>query len=110
MPAGEDEAVAVGPLRMRGRVVVVEEPEGRGDVGHAHGQTGMSGFGGLHAVGGEAADGVGGKGQFGNVDFRHGALPRMSVQSGKYAKSAGISQPRIENFRGKGRPLPRGVV
>ncbi len=56
---GQHEAVAVGPVRI-GRVVVqVIAPQHFGDVGHAHGGAGVAGVGGLHAVDGEKADGVG---------------------------------------------------
>jgi hypothetical protein len=56
---GQHEAVTVGPVRI-GRVVVqVIAPQHFGDVGHAHGGAGVAGVGGLHAVDGEKADGVG---------------------------------------------------
>ncbi len=56
---GQHEAVAVGPVRIHRVVVHVIAPQHFGDVGHAHGGAGVAGVGGLHAVNGEEADGVG---------------------------------------------------
>ena len=56
---GQDETVAVEPVRVRRAVAVVVVPQHFGDVGHAHGHAGMAGIGGLYRVGGEETDGVG---------------------------------------------------
>lgn len=59
MAVGQDEAVTVGP-RGVGRVVLqVVVPQDFGDVSHAHGSTGMAGFGFLDRIHTEGADGVG---------------------------------------------------
>ena len=54
----QDEAVAVGPVRL-GRIELQELGEQhRGDVGHAHRQAGMAGVGLFHGVHGQGPDGV----------------------------------------------------
>ena len=60
VPAGEDEAVAVGPARVARVVTQVARPEGVGHGSRAHRQPGMSGVGLLDGVGGEKANGVDG--------------------------------------------------
>ena len=59
MAGREHEAVAVGPGRI-GRVEFEEarEQDG-GDIGRAHGQAGMAGFGLLDRIHRQRADGVG---------------------------------------------------
>jgi hypothetical protein len=54
----QDEAVAVGPVGLRG--IELQEPgeQHRGDVGHAHRHAGMTGVRLLHGVHGEGPDGV----------------------------------------------------
>ena len=59
VPAGEDEAVAVEPLRV-GRVVAQEaRPQHVSDGRHAHRHAGMARIGLLHAVHRQATDHVG---------------------------------------------------
>ncbi len=53
------EAVAVGPLRMRGIVAQVFLPEHRGDVGHPHRHAGVAGFRLLDGVDGEETQCIG---------------------------------------------------
>ena len=56
---GQHKAVAVGPLRV-GRVVLqMLAPQRHGHVGHAHGGTGVAGFGLLNSVHSQGADRVG---------------------------------------------------
>ena len=56
---GQDEAVAVRPLRVCGVVAQVALPQRDGDLRHAHRHARMSAPGGLDGVHGEGADGVG---------------------------------------------------
>ena len=56
----EHEAVAVHPLRVGRAVAHDARPQRQRGDGHAHGHTGMARVGGLHTVGGEHANGVGG--------------------------------------------------
>ena len=56
---GEDETVAIGPVRIGRIAVEVVVPQHLGDVGHAHRHARMAGIGGLHRVDGKEADGVG---------------------------------------------------
>ena len=55
----QDEAVAVGPVRVGGIVLQELREQHRGDIGHAHRQAGVAGFGLLDGVHGEEANGVG---------------------------------------------------
>ena len=50
MTVGQDEPVAIDPLRVAGVVVHVVVPQHFGNVGHAHGRTGVTGFGFLYGV------------------------------------------------------------
>ena len=54
----EDEAVAVGPVRLRGVELQELREQDGGDVGHAHGHAGMAGVRLLYGVHGEGPDGV----------------------------------------------------
>ena len=56
---GQDEAVAVEPLRVVRVVVEVIVPEHLGDVRHAHRHARMAGLRGLDRIDGEETDGVG---------------------------------------------------
>ena len=56
---GEHETVAISPFRIDGVVFQVTVPQGDGDFGHAHRGARMPGVGGLDAVHGQDADGVG---------------------------------------------------
>ncbi len=58
----EHEAVAIHPLRVGRAVAHDARPQRQRGDGHAHGHTGMARIGGLHTVGGEHANGVGGLG------------------------------------------------
>ena len=55
----QDEAVAVGPVRVGGVELQDVAEENRRDVGRAHGQAGVAALGLLHRVDGEKAYGVG---------------------------------------------------
>ncbi|MNL27300.1 hypothetical protein D3C87_1488830 [compost metagenome] len=55
---GQHEAVAVGPVRVRGVMLQVPAPERHGDIRHAHRCTGVTGIGLLDGVHGKHADGV----------------------------------------------------
>jgi hypothetical protein len=59
--AGEHETVAVGPVGARRVVAQMLEPEDGGDIGHAHGQAGVAGVGGLDPIDRKATDGIGGE-------------------------------------------------
>ncbi len=59
MAGGQDEAVAVGPMRVLGVELQEAGEEHCGDVGHAHRHAGMSGIGLLNGIGGQEADGIG---------------------------------------------------
>ena len=54
----QDEAVAVGPVRLRGVELHELGEQHRGDVGHAHRHAGMARVRLLHGVHGESPDGV----------------------------------------------------
>ena len=57
MAGRQDEAVAVGPSRLRGVELEVARVKDRGDVGHAHGHPRMARIGGGHGVERQRADG-----------------------------------------------------
>ena len=59
---GEDETVAVRPLRVRGIVAQVPMPQGDRDLGHAHRHARMAAFRGLDGIHGERADRIGEQG------------------------------------------------
>ncbi len=56
---GQNEAVTVGPERVCGVVLQHFAPEHFGDIGHAHGGTGVPGVGLLDGIHGQGPDGVG---------------------------------------------------
>ena len=56
---GEDEAVAVGPVRIGGVEFQELGEQHGGDVGGTHGQAGMAGIGFLDGIHAEGADGIG---------------------------------------------------
>ena len=72
MAGGEHEAVAVGPVRIGGVEFQESREQHGGDVGHAHRQAGMAGFGLLHRIDRERADRVGHAA--GSVDGRSCAI------------------------------------
>ena len=55
---GQNEPVAVGPLRVGGIELQVPGEQHRGDVGHPHGRAGMAGIGRLDRIHGKRPDGV----------------------------------------------------
>ena len=55
----ENEAVAADPLRVLGIVTEMLRPEGDGNISHAHGHAGVTGFGFLDGVHGKRTNGVG---------------------------------------------------
>jgi len=57
---GEDEAVAVGPIRCGGVVTEVPAPENESEIGGAHGQSGVAGLRLLDRIDGEEANGIDG--------------------------------------------------
>jgi hypothetical protein len=57
---GEDEAVAVDPFRVGGVMLEVFEPKNGGDIGHAHRESRVAGFGSLDGIDRESADCIGG--------------------------------------------------
>ena len=59
MAVRKDEAVAAGPLRIRRIETKVTRPEGRRDIGHAHGHARVTGLGFLDGVHAEGTDRVG---------------------------------------------------
>ena len=59
MAGRQHEAVAVGPIRVRGIEFQEAGEQHGGDIGHAHGHAGMAGIGLLHGIHGERADGIG---------------------------------------------------
>ncbi|CAI1174446.1 Uncharacterised protein [Serratia rubidaea] len=59
MAVGEDEAVAVGPVRVGGVVAEVVAPQDFGDIGHTHRGARVTGFCFLYGIHAEGADGVG---------------------------------------------------
>ena len=61
MPGTEHEAVAVEPVGTGGGVLQEPRPQGVGHGRGAHGGTGVTAVGLLHAVDGEGADGVDGQ-------------------------------------------------
>ena len=72
MAVGEDEAVAVRPLRVGGVVPQVMVPQHLGDLGHAHGHPRMPRAGALHRVHGKGADGRGELGEDGRFEVVEG--------------------------------------
>ena len=54
----QDEAVAIGPVGLRGIELQEFGEQDRGDVGHAHRHAGMTGVRLLHGVHGQGPDGV----------------------------------------------------
>ncbi len=55
----QHEAVAVGPIGVRGVELQEAREQHGGDIGHAHGHAGMAGIGLLHGVHGQRPDGIG---------------------------------------------------
>ena len=80
--AGEDEAVAVVPLRVAAGDAEVVHPERGGGGGHAEGEAGVAGVGGLDLVGGEAAEDVGGAEDFGGIECVHGGVSESGIVAG----------------------------
>ncbi len=76
---GEDEAVAVRPVRIGGVVFQELGEQHRGDVGHAHRQAGMARFCFFNTIHRERADCIR---HTGGIDGRHGRYP---VQIGRRA-------------------------
>ena len=82
----DDEAIAVGPLRI-GRVVpVVPAPQRQRDLGHAHGHARMTGVGLLHRIHRQGPDGVaqiavgGGEGGAGSRHVGREAIARGAAR------------------------------
>ncbi len=91
---GEDEAVTVGPGRIRWVVVQESGPQHVGRRGRAHGQAGVAGVRLLHSVNREETNGV--DGSFFQALFSHGRLPcgmRYTTGAGKSSTLTGPSQP-----------------
>ena len=101
---GEDEAVAVGPVRIRGVVVHHLRVEQVGDRRERHRRAGMAGVRLLHGVHRQSADGVD-RALF-DVTVRHGA-PRRAAVAGRGPNDMRLPDPRADRtpFRGL-RPPP----
>ena len=111
MAGRQHEAVAVRPARVGGVEFQEAGPERGGDVGHAHRQAGMAGFGGLDGVDGECPDGVGHAagwgdraGQDGGLRCERGVLVLKLGWAGHWDPS-GFS--RVRGYRGRS---PEGQV
>ena len=59
MPVGQHKAVPVEPVRVAGVVAQKIPPQYFGNVSHAHGRSGMAGFGFLYSIHAQDADGIG---------------------------------------------------
>ena len=69
VPGREHETVAVGPFRVRRVEFQKLREQHGGDIGGAHRQAGMAGFGLFHGIHGETANRIG---HTGVIDVRHG--------------------------------------
>ena len=59
VPVGQHKAVPVKPVRVAGIVAQKIPPQYFGNVSHAHGRSGVAGFGFLHSIHAQSADGIG---------------------------------------------------
>ncbi len=85
MPVGENEAIAVEPVRIAGIVAEIIVPQHFGDIGHAHRHARMTGIGLLYGVHRQRADGVG--------VFESGGHQRARWQA--FWKREGCSKPIV---------------
>ena len=108
VPAGEDEAVAVGPVGFRAADVQVVQPQHGHHIGQAHRHTGVPGIRRLHLVHGQATQGVRRQLQFFRVHLTHRTLTLWVYKRSAYdTKSAPKPQTEAPGPQRFPRSFPR---